>query len=228
MGGLDSRYVVSRLSNEAGVPYSKLVASVTTISTPHRGSAIADKVLSITPGFADPAINAMASLWARTFTDRDLAEGSDIRAAMTGISEKNAPAFNADAKDAAGVYYQSWAGISVRIDLHIDQREIDACEGKVESYKNRSDHMTNPQLVFAAPLVGHGLGNAAKPNDGMVTVESAKWGKFMGCVPADHLDEVGQPSHDGANRWSRFDHLRFYRRIAFGLDAAVAAHAGSR
>jgi triacylglycerol lipase len=228
MGGLDSRYVVARLSNDAGVPYSKLVASVTTISTPHRGSAIADKILSVTPGFADSAINALASLWARTFTDRDLAEGSDVRAALVGISEKNAPSFNADVPNAAGVYYQSWAGITAHLDLHIDDRERDVCEGKVEDYKGRADHMTNPQMIVSAPIVGKGLGNSAKPNDGMVTVESAKWGKFMGCVPADHLDEVGQPTHDGPNRWSRFDHLRFYRRIAFGLDAAVAAHPGSR
>ena len=228
MGGLDSRYVVSKLSNDAGVPYSKLVASVTTISTPHRGSAIADKILSVTPGFADPAINALASLWARTFTDRDLAEGSDVRAALAGISEKNAPSFNADVQNAPGVYYQSWAGITTHLDLHIDDRERDVCDGKVEDYKGRADHMTNPQMIVSAPIVGKGLGNSAKPNDGMVTVESAKWGKFMGCVPADHLDEVGQPSHDGPNRWSRFDHIRFYRRVAYGLDAAVAAHGGSR
>lgn len=149
-------------------------------------------------------------------------------AALVGISEKNAPAFNADVRDAAGVYYQSWAGITTYVDPQIDQREKDVCEGKVESYKDRADHMTNPQLIAAAPIVGKGVGNGAKANDGMVTVESAKWGKLMGCIPADHLDEVGQPSHDGANTWSRFDHLPFYRRIAFGLDAAVAAHAGSR
>ena len=29
-------------------------------------------------------------------------------------------------------------------------------------------------------------------NDGLVPVESAKWGTFLGCVPADHLDEIGQ------------------------------------
>jgi triacylglycerol lipase len=228
MGGLDSRYVVAKLSNADGIPYSNLVASVTTISTPHRGSAIADRILSVTPGFADDAINALAGLWARTFTDRDLAEGSDVRAALTGISEKNAPSFNADIQNAPGVYYQSWAGITTHLDLHIDDRERDVCEGKVEDYKGRADHMTNPQMIASAPFVGKGLGNSAKPNDGMVTVESAKWGKFMGCIPADHLDEVGQPSHDGPNTWSRFDHIRFYRRIAFGLDAAVAAQRGSR
>lgn len=221
MGGLDSRYLVAKLG------YADRVASVTTISSPHRGSAIADKILALTPGLADPAIDALAGLWARTFTDRDLAQNSDVRAALTSISESNAARFNADVKDAPGVYYQSWAGISSFIDLHIDRKEIDACEGKVESYKNRHDHI-DITLAAAAPFVGKGLGNAAEPNDGLSTVASAKWGVFRGCIPADHLDEVGQPKHDGANRWSRFDHIRFYRRVAFGLDAAVAAHARTR
>lgn len=224
MGGLDSRYVVAKLQNPNGVPYSQLVASVTTISTPHRGSAIADVALKLTPGIADPVIDTLAGLWARTFTDRDLADGSDVRAALTSISERNAPGFNAEVKDAPGVYYQSWAGITSHLDPHIDPKEIDACEGKVESYKNRHDQMTNLQLIAAAPIVGHGIGNAGEPNDGMVTVESAKWGEFKGCIPADHLDEVGQPSREGPNRWSRFDHVRFHRRVVFGLDAAVAAH----
>ncbi|MBX3226380.1 MAG: hypothetical protein KIT84_44485 [Labilithrix sp.] len=220
MGGLDSRYVVAKLSSPEGKPYKDLVASVTTISTPHRGSAFADKVLSVLPKKGDPIVNAAAGLWARTFTDDDLAAGSDVRAALHGISVANAPAFNADVTNAPGVYYQSWAGITSYVDTHIDDREIAVCEGKVESYKNRHDQLfdhgpiSSAQLQLAAPIVG---GDA---NDGMVSVESAKWGVFRGCIPADHMDEVGQ--RIGAGRpalWSRFDHIRFYRRVAFGLDA---------
>ena len=28
-------------------------------------------------------------------------------------------------------------------------------------------------------------------NDGLVGVESAQWGEFMGTIPADHMDEIG-------------------------------------
>lgn len=228
MGGLDARYLVAKLTNAEGVPYANRVASVTTISSPHRGSAIADKILALTPGIADPLIDTLAGLWARTFTDRELAENSDVRGALTSISEAGTARFNAEVPNVPGVYYQSWAGISSYIDTHIDRKEIDACEGKVESYKNRHDQMRDIALLAASPIVGKGLGNAAAPNDGLATVESAKWGVFRGCIPADHLDEVGQPGHMGPNFWSRFDHIRFYRRIAFELDGAVASHARPR
>ncbi|MDF2694703.1 MAG: Lipase precursor, partial [Labilithrix sp.] len=169
MGGLDSRYVVAKLSDPDGTPYSQLVGSVTTISSPHRGTAIADKILAITPGAADSVINTLAGLWARTFTDRDLAEGSDLRAALVGISEGNSASFNSEVRNAPGVYYQSWAGVSSYVDFHIDQKEIDACDGKVESYKNRHDRfydhdpLSSAQLEASAAIVGHGLGNAADP-----------------------------------------------------------------
>jgi triacylglycerol lipase len=56
MGGLDSRYLISKLG------YGDRVASLTTISTPHRGSAIADVLLKIIPDDLDKAVNAMASV----------------------------------------------------------------------------------------------------------------------------------------------------------------------
>lgn len=223
MGGLDSRFVISKLSNKDGVPYAKLVASLTTISTPHRGSAFADKVLEVLPQSADPTVNTLAGLWAKTFTDADLADDSDVRAALHDISVGYAPEFNAAVPNAPGVYYQSWAGISSHVDLHINDDEIAACDGKVESYKNRSDNMLdhNPlssgQLQLAEPIVSEG----GQANDGMVKVTSAKWGTFQGCIPADHMDEVGQRIGSGGPAlWSRWDHIRFYRRVAFGLDAA--------
>ncbi|NJK32764.1 MAG: hypothetical protein HC927_10340 [Deltaproteobacteria bacterium] len=47
----------------------------------------------------------------------------------------------------------------------------------------------------------------AGANDGLVTVESAKWGEFLGVVPADHFDEIGQV---GGLTGPNFDHVQFY------------------
>ncbi len=73
------------------------------------------------------------------------------------------------------------------------------------------------QLAVGAPFVAHGT--EMRPNDGMVTVENAKWGEFRGCIPADHLAEVGQPKLNGMNKRTGFDHIRFYRDVAFDLSA---------
>jgi hypothetical protein len=61
------------------------------------------------------------------------------------------------------------------------------------------------------PLIGWSwtiLQNARGANDGLVTVESAKWGDYRGEMIADHIDEVGQIL--GITD-PKFDHLEFYR-----------------
>jgi triacylglycerol lipase len=221
MGGLDARYLISKLG------YGDRVASLTTISTPHRGSNIADVLLKIIPDDVDSAVNAMASVWGRTFTERELADDSDVKAALSSISEKTTrETFNPEVQDDARVTYISWAGVSEVIGIP-NPKDYDACEGKLQTRLGIRDGM-DPSLVPAAAFVAHGT--ELRPNDGMVTVESAKWGKFMGCIPADHLDEVGQPKH-GRHPLTGFDHVEFYRKLASSLDDEVAAHArgaGSR
>ena len=64
-------------------------------------------------------------------------------------------------------------------------------------------------LRIVAPWTAHG--GAALPNDGLVTVESARWGTFMGSIPADHLDQVGFPVLRSAR--TGFDFHTFYRTI---------------
>lgn len=218
MGGLDSRYLVSKLG------YGDRVASLTTISTPHRGSRIADVLLAVIPDDLDGAVNAMASVWARSFTSADLAEGSDVEGALRSISESYTQGtFNAEVPDDPRVTYLSYAGVSSVLGIP-NPADVAACEGKLSTRWHTRDVM-DASLVGAAGFVAHGT--EMRPNDGMVMVESAKWGKFMGCIPADHLDEVGQPHHDRPSLLGGFDHVDFYRRLASSLDAEVAA-AGHR
>jgi len=42
------------------------------------------------------------------------------------------------------------------------------------------------------------------PNDGLVSVKSAKWGKFLGTVPLDHAQQIG---------WSFIDHRFMFRKL---------------
>ena len=207
MGGLDSRELISRLG------YGDRVASLTTISSPHRGTRVADVALRLLPGSADDAINALASLWGSTYST--VARDSSVRDALTALAESSAPAFNASHPNDPRVYYQSWAGVS-SVGGIPGPRDSSACEGKLLRQGLRADVM-DATLVPMAALTAHGV--ELRPNDGMATVESAKWGNFRGCFPADHLDEVGQVRHTGMDRRTGFDHLRFYRTVAFDLAA---------
>ena len=44
-------------------------------------------------------------------------------------------------------------------------------------------------------------------NDGIVTVASSVWGQWLGLLPTDHFDEVGQIAD---SREGPFDHIQFY------------------
>lgn len=57
-------------------------------------------------------------------------------------------------------------------------------------------------------------------NDGVVLVSSARWGEFLGIIPADHFDEVGQIA-DAVP--APFDHRGFYLSEARRLRALEQA-----
>jgi triacylglycerol lipase len=206
MGGLDTRVLVS------GMGYGDRVASVTTISSPHGGTHVADVALGLVPGAADTAINALAKAWGRTFSE--VAEDTDVRAALTGLAESSAPQFDADYPADERVFYQSWAGVSSVFGIR-NPKDAAACEGLMLEHEGASADRMDATLVPMAALTAHGT--RLLPNDGLATVQSAKYGKFQGCIPADHLDEVGQVGDEGPDRHTGFDHLRFYRNISFDL-----------
>jgi triacylglycerol lipase len=205
MGGLDARELVSTLG------YGDRVASLTTIATPHRGSAIADVSLGLLAGASDDALAAIAKLAGKSYGD--VANDADLRGALSDLSERGAEAFNRTHPDDARVYYQSWAGVSSVLAIP-NPADAVACEGRLLAHAGRADFMS-AIVAPAAPFVAHG----ADPNDGFVRVSSAKWGTFRGCVPADHADEVGFLRAGTIDPHTGFDFVRFYRDVAFDLAA---------
>ncbi|MCR9162560.1 MAG: esterase/lipase family protein [Nannocystaceae bacterium] len=218
MGGIDCRYLVS----PDGLGYGDRVASVSTISAPHRGTFVADVAVGFLPDEDEAdAIDAIATLYGSTFSD--VAEDSHIVAALAAMSERGMAEFNAEIRDAPGVMYQSWAGVSNVAGLPNPRinAETDACTDEhgqllFMRHEGKRDRM-DALLVGAAGFVAHGL--ELRPNDGVATVESAKWGRFRGCYPGDHLDAAGQINDHGADPRTGFDYIRFYRNLAFDLAA---------
>lgn len=200
-GGLDAR-VVANLAPE-------LVASVTTVATPHYGTPIADIAIGLTPNPASAALvdwitqTLGAPLWDEVGNETSLYE------AMYQMSQPGITVFNATYPDVPGVLYTSVTG---RTDLHAGG---EACEPTsppppllIGSFEGTLD-TTDALFVIPEAILSDGI-FSQDPNDALVRVVDARWGEFLGCVPADHLDEVGQLLGDSPGLGNDWDHLQFY------------------
>jgi hypothetical protein len=147
------------------------------------------------------------------WTINDVRTNADLRAAFTALSVSAAPDFNARTPDDPRVAYWSWTGRS-------NGRTGDVqCAGAHTPNDPSHTDTTNPLLFAFGAFLEQG-DPVAHVNDGLVEVASARWGVWMGCVPADHLDEIGQLAEAGPVPGSGFDHIAFYRDIVQRAHAA--------
>ena len=155
-GGLEARYLISKLAMGAKV------ASLTTVCTPHRGTAVADLIVGDIPDRA----GLVRFNWLRVLAQKLGFMTFDLIARIIGDKSPEAAMamkqltcaymdeFNKAVPDVQGVYYQSYG----------------------TTMKSPSD-----DPVFAASYSLLLLENAGE-NDGMVPVESCQWGKFRGLI----------------------------------------------
>ena len=136
---------------------------------------------------------------------------ANLKQQMQELSRAHMEQFNRDVPDHPEVRYRSWAGRSVQNRLVRDIAS-QACDSGVHANPEGRD-LVDPLFRLIAPTVSSEQG----PNDGLVAVSSAKWGTFMGCVPADHLDEVGMLGDPAPQRFSGFNYLEFFETIAEDL-----------
>lgn len=138
-GGLDARYLISGLHME------EHVASLTTMSTPHRGS----ELLNILNKLPDGIYHLVSSMF--DFTYRRLGDANpDCYHASKQLSCEFCQEFNEKYPDSPRVYYQSYA----------------SCV----------KHTLGDNLLSIPNLLMFFAG--ASKNDGLVTIDSAKWGNF--------------------------------------------------
>jgi len=181
-GGLDSRRLISALD------YGGRVASLTTISTPHRGTPLLDVALGLMPGLGEQALAGLLDWLGASVVGSE----SDAIASFEAMTEEYVQrTFNPAHSDDPQVKYISYAGKTCTLGLSCD----DICDLEIQwSY--------------------HIILSQAGENDGIVPVESAIWGEYRGEIPADHFDEVGQLAGvTGPN----FNHLAFYLDLAQDL-----------
>lgn len=201
-GGLDARI----LASPHGLGYGDRIASVTTIATPHQGTRLTDAALGLLDALpadeVDGLTKALLELLQRTAYE--VQSDPNLRAQLVTLSEHQmSTVFNPKYVDDPRVTYGSYAG---RTNL---QNGLFDCAGKYPNDPTRVD-IVNPMFAPIAPLLAGPLNHS---NDGLVTVDSARWGTFLQCVPADHLKEVGVLSVSQQHLVSNFNHLEFFRTV---------------
>ncbi len=207
-GGLDARYVISVLG------YATRVATLTTVATPHRGTPLADHVLGLPEDTLDPVARTLAWLiGALDSPDNAPGEGSDdaswrndMDASARSLATATVRAYNLEHPDDPRVPIFSIAAVSNL------QRARDICEHSEWGAIRRVD-VVDPLLVATAPVLSGWNPFDRVPNDGIVPTASMVWGHFVGCIPADHFDEVGQIADLTPHLISGFDHRDFYREL---------------
>lgn len=232
VGGLDCRYVASPEGLFKGNPkaYARVretIASVTTIATPHRGTRVADAALAAMQSGAGQDL--LAALLGGDAVTR-LPDDAGLARTLQGLGLDPSMAFNETVVDGEGIYYQSFAGVS-----HVLGRSSAASEADIAAHcvddagaslffhRAGAHDALAELLMFTAPFSNSARTAEGKvvlsPSDGMIAVESAKWGTFRGCVSADHYDFIGQIGHTTRDPVTGFDAPRFYRWIASDLAA---------
>jgi triacylglycerol lipase len=165
MGGLDCRYLISRLG------LAPRILSLTTVGTPHRGSAFADWGVGRLGRLLRPVFD-FAGLPYQAFYD---------------LTSTNCAEFNRQTPDVASVRYFSVAG-TCPLDWSM------------------------PEWQLPARIVRRAEG----PNDGVVSVASARWGEDLEVWEGDHLSLVNWPRSLISYR-RRPDHTADYVRLVCRL-----------
>jgi triacylglycerol lipase len=209
-GGMDARV----LASPAGLAMGDKIASVTTIATPHRGSRVADLVLGllqdVPPDVVDQVTSAVLDLLEKTAYD--VANDPKLRAQLVELSEAYmAGTFNPKYVDDPRVAYTSYGGRT-----NWESGAMD-CAASVFADDASKIGAAQPALYPTAAFL---QGTSGTTNDGLVTIDSARWGTFFQCVPADHLQEVGQIFEQGSDPTSGFDHLAFFRNVVARIRVA--------
>lgn len=182
-GGLDCRYMLAKLD------MAPQVASLTTINTPHRGCIFADYLLQKISKKQQHRIAKTYNSALKKLGDTN----PDFLGAVSELTASSCRTFNAEIKDAPGVYYQSVGSLMKRVTSG------------------------NFPLTMTTTLVKHFDG----PNDGLVGKDSFPWGeKFTylqnrGNQGITHADMVDLNRKD----ISGFDVREFYVQLVRELAA---------
>lgn len=162
MGGLDIRYALSKLD------VAENVASLTTISTPHRGTSLAELTLKTPEAIRDKLADFLDWMGDRIYPHTK----SDAVASAAQLTRQYiTEVFNPSVPDVDDIPYYSYS----------------SAVGKGTD---------NPIRVIARYQNKH-IFEIEGPNDGMVSVESAQWGEHIKTSNLSHLEQMNMRIKNG-------------------------------
>jgi triacylglycerol lipase len=182
-GGLDARIVAQERPD--------LIASVLTFSTPHRGTPLSDLVAHASSiPFAREVLDALLYAVGRHVWN-DVTKESSVLKSLEQFSSKKIDELNRRYPPTPGVPFFSVAGRSA---LRSNEDEcITGVPDRPAFIRAYDDDVDPVNVLLATPALALSPNPfSAVAHDGLVPVKNASWGRFLGCVPADHLDEIGQ------------------------------------
>lgn len=172
------------VASEAGGGYGDRIGGLITVGTPHYGTPFTDIALGLFPGNSELVLAFLLNFLGAAQDQQSDAEASLYTLSETFMQEE----FNVIYLDDPRVKYWSWTGETCMAGI--------GCDDAVD-----------PLLVFSYQTIQA----VAGPNDGLVPESSAKWGEYLGTVPADHIDEIGQIA---GITGKHYDHVAFFRQNA--------------
>ncbi len=154
-GGLDCRYALAK----CGV--ADLVASLTTVSTPHRGCEFADCLLSHIPGAQQEMVAAAYNKALRALGE----ENADFMAAVRDLTAEACRARNEELGEVSGVYCQSVGSIqtravSGRFPLNFSWHLVRHFEGRNDGLVGEDSFPWGETCQLLTPGSGRGISHA--------------------------------------------------------------------
>jgi len=220
-GGLDTRIALQDDAVRARI------GAVATLATPHQGTPVATWGARLPSFLVDGVLMPVQWAW-ELFEPMEPARRSvaDSTAAFSSLSLRPEGASTLQRRgrpdDSAGddddddddddVPFFSVAGFTGRL-----RAGDHSCDGGRWSAPRLSDDVG---ALMAPGLIVHEVEGWTLANDGIVPAASARYGHFLGCVPADHVDWLGW-NDAGSGRPAPFDEVAFGRVLIRGLEAAA-------
>lgn len=202
-GGLDARWAASKIPDK--------IAAIVTISSPHHGSEIADIALDRLPGIVQDALEVLLNVFGLALSGDPT---QDAKGAVQQVTVEGMVDWNAKVPNQPGVAYYSLAG---RSSNSLGEEACGTANQPLFIARwNAYVDPINPLLAVSGALLDQ-LAQPAPTNDGLVSVAGSRWGTFLGCIPADHLDEVCQIAGQSPGSGNAFDCHQFYREMAAWL-----------